>query len=163
MTWVLRLASFRRWKDKDAEKAAKDLELRDQEEGLSVFKVDDPEDADRIGVLFGMYRRTKPREVDYVLIPERCLASFRLVARPDPSLPAEMGALHYEIEGMREVEGASLALARAVLADDATQVKHLREAEVLSIAATLVDEDPARKAVLSEDWLRSLAEWKPAR
>jgi hypothetical protein len=74
-----------------------------------------------------------------------------------------MGALHYEIEGMREVEGASLALALAVLADGATQVKHLREAEVLSIAATLVDEDPARITDLSEEWRRSLAEWKPAR
>lgn len=161
MAWVLRIVSAGRWKGNDAAKVARDLELRKGETGLSVFWMDTPEDADRIGVLFGMYRRNKPREVDYVLIPERCLVAFRLVARPDRSLPPELADWHYEIEGMGDVEDASLVLARAILADDAKRVKHMREGEVLSLAARLVEEDPGRKDALTEEWRRALADWKP--
>ena len=82
MAWALRIGSVGRWRGQDAAKAAKDLELRPGEEGLSVFWVEVQEDADRIGVLFGMYRRNKPREVDYIPDP-------RALCRPlSPRRPA---------------------------------------------------------------------------
>ena len=160
MAWVLRIGRASRWKGKDAEQAAKDLEPREGETGLSTFWVDAPEDGDRIGVLFGMYCRDKPKEVDYVLFPERCVARFRLVPRPDPNLPPELSKHHHEIEGMRDVDAASLLLARAVLADGATRVKHLREGDVLRLASTIVEEDPRHTGAVSEEWRQALAEWK---
>lgn len=157
MWWVLRVGSYGRWKGGNAEKAAKDLELREGEDGLSVFRVDDPAEADRVGVQFGMYLRGKPKEVDYVLIPEDAIAApLRLAARPDPNLPAELGERHYEIEGLRE-EGAAVALARAALASTATRISHLRETEVLRVAAELVEEKPERASFLSQAWRETLA------
>lgn len=152
MWWVLRAAVFARWKGRDVEKAAKDLRLRDDEEGLSVYRVDDPAEADRVAVLFAMYARTAPGDCDYVLIPEGCVAPFRLVPKPDTRLPAELGRLHYEIEGLRDVEGASVALARAIFEDESSHPARLREAQVLAKAAELVGEQPERAAALEPDW-----------
>ncbi len=116
-----------------------------------------------IGALFRMYLSDRPREVDYVLIPEHCITPFVLVPRPDRSVPPDLGERHYEIEGMGDVEGASLVLARAILADDSMVVEHLREGDVVRLAVKLVADEPGRNAALTGEWRQALADWKPPR
>jgi hypothetical protein len=163
MWWLVRAAVFARWKAGDAEKAAKDLRLREDEQGLSVYRVDDRADAERVAVLFAMYARTAPGDCDYVLIPERCVAPFRVVPKPDESLPAWLGDRHYEIEGLRDVEGASVALARAIFADEESHPARLREAQVLVKAAELIEEQPDCASVLGPDWRNELDAYRKKR
>ena len=87
---------------------------------------------------------------------EGCVAPFRLVAKPDRDLPAELGDQHYEIEVLRGVEGAPVALARSILANPAMHLARLRDSQVLAMAAELVEENPERATALRPDWQSEL-------
>jgi hypothetical protein len=163
VAWLLRIGALRNWRDKNPERAARDLTLRLGETGLSVFRVEGPDDAEVVVTLASICHREKPREVEYVLIPEgalEALAMLRVSHRPNHEVPALLGNCHYEIEGMRELADAALVLARAVV--DVAQPNRLREREVISIASRLAEvpevleflNKPSR-----DEWRRVLEEW----
>jgi len=95
--WLLRIANRGRWSEKSAEdsnhvdQAAKDVSLRKNEQGLSVFEVEDSAEADWVATLIALTTRPgRPERIDYLLIPPDCFAALGLVILPvpDPALIA---------------------------------------------------------------------------
>jgi hypothetical protein len=92
---ILRVGRKGRWEGRrhdnalDVAEAAKDLQLRAGEAGLSVFEVEDADDAGRIALLYALYRRTlsagrRLDDVDYLLVPSDHFTRLGLTIRPVP-------------------------------------------------------------------------------
>jgi hypothetical protein len=154
----LRIGRQGRWTGKSPHdpghvaEAARDLALRPDEEGLTIFRALDAGEAMHLARVFALTCRDRPANLDYVLIPEDCLSDVRLsvVKKPDPNLHPYLSERHYEIVGT-DVE-TSRALAARIIAHAEHQVRRLKEGEIKQLAAGLVEEDPKLQHFLREGW-----------
>src|ERR1700737_4547657 len=102
----------------DIAKAAEDVDLRDGDDGLSVFAVADANEALQVAQFFGLNCRSRPQLLDYMLIPGACFANLGLRVTPTP-LPKQLHPFlsdrHHEVAGI--APEVSHQLARALLLD----------------------------------------------
>ncbi len=118
--WLLRGVRKARWADRDAddpahvEEAARDVSLRADEDGLSVFEVLDEEDGRRVATWLGVQKtlvRGRSVPLDYLLIPPDVFATLGLSVVPvsDPSLGPELSERHREVKGLTPASSQRLA------------------------------------------------------
>ncbi len=135
--------------DHDVGRAILDLKLRPHEEGLSVYRSDTEATGNDIGFLFATTVRRRPRDMDFVLIPDECLAEFTCAPTLSESGAPSLRALHHEIRGL-ELVADRRRLASAVLRHDNTKLVRIKERDVTARAKLLSTADEAYGALAGE-------------
>jgi hypothetical protein len=133
--------------------AAKDLLLREDETGLSVFRVADLGEADRVAKLFALTCRERPGPLDYVLLPPECFVPLHGVALlpvPDEQLHPYLSERHHEVRGL--TPDLSRQLAQVLLAAGGHQVHRLKERDLVEAARQLVAQDGSLSIYLIGEW-----------
>ncbi len=166
--WLWRVGRRARWQGATATnpeqvaEAAKDLCLREQETGLSVFRVADLGEADRVAKLFALTCRERPGRLDYVLIPLEALAPLhgvQLLPVPDPRLHPYLAERHHELQGLKP--DLSRQLAQVILAVGGHQIHRLKERDLVEAAGHLTRQDGTLKAYLLGEWTALLFSGPP--
>ena len=157
--WFWRVGRRPRWAETTSPttaqvaEATRDLLLREQEEGLSVFQVAGEAGAERVAVLFAVTCRERPAHVDYVLIPPKCFASLpsvHLIQVPDTQLHPDLSARHYEAGGL--TEELSKRLAEVILRHPGHQVHRLKDKNLCAMARRLVQANAILPTYLCGEW-----------
>lgn len=133
---LLRIGRRGRWTrsdtptEADVEKASQDLALRSDEEGLSVYRVNDAAQAKEIATVWALEHRERDDDADYILFDEaEAQPTHTLVAREDKGAQSPLlRAQHQELE--ERVEGAHLRLAARLLASPDLQVHRVSRHEI---------------------------------
>src|SRR5438876_11318372 len=82
---------------------AQDLQLRPDENGLSVFASKDNSEAELIGQLFAFTCMRRPQDLDYLLIPPECFGAVGLSVSPVPqpeTFHPFLSDRHHEVYGL---------------------------------------------------------------
>jgi hypothetical protein len=133
--WLLRIANLGRWSNKSPEvghhvaQAARDVSLRKNEKGLSVFEVGDAAEADWVATLFALSARPgRLEKIDYLLMTPECFAALGLaiLPTPDPGLIEELSSRHREVRGLDQPDAAKV-LTKQILEDDRCQIIRITE------------------------------------
>ncbi|MBI2566874.1 MAG: hypothetical protein HYV63_07585 [Candidatus Schekmanbacteria bacterium] len=136
----------------DVAAVAKDLFRRRGERGQSVFRVQNRDEADTAAVIFAITCRPDPADVDYVLIPDECLAPLRLEIRAEPStaLHPFLGERHFEIVDLADDRVEDFA--RYVLADARYEALRINERSLVEKARDMLAKLPDLTGFLGLDW-----------
>ena len=156
--WMLRIGKLSRWDGKDTNSdhdlsdAALDLTRRAGEDGLSLFRVADENEANRVAALFASTLSGRPDKVDYVLFPESCLGIAGLAAQPVPNAAAVpyLSDRHCEIIGIDRPD--STALARAILNDPEHRVIRASKSTLIATMRETIAADPSMADRLLTGW-----------
>jgi hypothetical protein len=149
----------RRWsferdaaRPEDVVEAAKDLQLDENEEGLSVYRVEGEGEALEVALHFALTLRPKLQPMDYVAFPSELASDLGLtVSRvPRADLVPYLGERHYEIAGLT-AEGR-LRLAEAILRHSGRHVNRVRESDLPRLGAELCRRDPELRKYLKGIW-----------
>jgi hypothetical protein len=91
--YLLRVGRLRRWssdrdprRPEDVAEAVRDLNLDVGEVGLSVFRVEERDEAREVAVRFALTCRARPQHVDFVVFPSELASDLGLVVAHVPSL-----------------------------------------------------------------------------
>jgi hypothetical protein len=138
-------------------KAAVDLELRPDEEGLSVFRVEGEDDSREVAVRFALNCRKDHGPVDYLVFPSELAERLGLavVYLPREDLDPRLSARHYEILGL--TPELTMRLAAAILSDDGRQVGRVQKGDLIRLGAEICRRDPQLRSYLKGDWAARLA------
>lgn len=132
----------------DVEAAATDLKPRDGED-LSVYRTESDATTERVAVLFAATVRLRPKDLEYVLIPDECLAGFQHERTSSEDGAEELRARHHEILGLRDAS-RRLDLAASVLAHPETRVTRVSEETLVNAARGLCTDARVRSALVGE-------------
>lgn len=112
------------------EQAALDLSLGPDEAGLSVYRVNDAEEAKAVATSWALEHRDRDDHADYVLFDEsEAEGTHTLVAKEDPDArDLRLRTLHHELEE-RQV-GAHRVLAARLLASATLQLHRILKTEI---------------------------------
>jgi len=101
--------------------------LTDSIDRLSVYRVENCQEADRIITLYAMSGKDQPEQVDYILIPDGALIALGIAPAPIPGdiNHAFLTSRHYEITGLTD-QATRGALAVAIRDHAETAGKRLR-------------------------------------
>jgi hypothetical protein len=161
---LLRIGTRSRWvPDRAANapdhvaQAAVDLELRPDEDGLSVFRVEGEDDSREVAVRFALTCRKDRGPVDYLVFPSELAERLGLAVAyvPHPDLDPRLSARHYEILGL--TPELTLRLAAAILADAGRCVGRVQKGELIRLGAEICRRDPELQRYLKGDWATKLA------
>jgi len=138
-------------------KAAIDLELRPDEDGLSVFRVVGEDDSREMAVRFALTCRKDRGPIDYLVFPSELAERLGLAVAhvPRGDLDPRLSARHYEIFGL--TPELTLRLAAAILADAGRCVGRVQKGELLHLGAEICRRDPELLSYLKGDWATRLA------
>lgn len=156
--WMMHIERELRRRDTSAEsvaRAARDLTPRADEIGLSVYKTNTEERAGRMALLFATTVRDRPRQLDYVLIPEQCMDGLEYTHSPSSIGAPELAEQHHEILGLHDREKRE-SLARRILSDDQSAFVRVREITLVTGASTLCKAEPDFRNIFSASWLNCL-------
>lgn len=138
----------------DVGRAVRDLTPRSGE-NLSVYQASAIEVGSDIAFLYAVTVRPRPRDMDFILIPDESLAGFTCVSTPSFVGAPSLRELHHEIHGL-EIVARRQQLAIAVLQHAQTAVVRIRERELVQRARALPPRDEAR-TFLAGEWPAILA------
>ncbi len=159
-SWTIFIAKAKARRSRDAaleddvRLAARDLTLRDDEDGLSVYRVDEIENAGRVAVMYAVTVWNRPDSIEYVLIPDRCLEGYECVPTPSADGALQLRELHHEIFGLRDAAKRD-ELARRVLSERPHETKlvdRIREQAVIETGRELSDSDDDVREHLAGEW-----------
>lgn len=152
--WTLFVNKARRMRDPsvqaDVESAARDLTPRSGE-NLSVYRGARGELEEEASVLYAVTIRDRPRDMEYVLIPDDCLNDYTCVKTPSEHGAPHLRERHYEIMDLQESERRE-ELARRVLAHARTVVDRIPESALIARARALCKGDPTLREALLGVW-----------
>lgn len=155
---LVRIGSKSRWSttEPSSERAAKDLSLRTDEEGLSVYKVDSIENARDIAKLFAPTARKSVGKIDFVLFDESLVAAIEGLGlrKTECDLHPELSEAHHEIVGLDDQKAC--ALATAVLSSSFC-AERISESEVIESLRSRMRRDDDFKDYVHEDWISRAA------
>lgn len=87
----LRIAKKQRWeldnetgKLPTVEEAVKDLKLRPEEKGLSLYRLHNKDEADELACIYSVTLRDNPAHFEYVLFPDDILLGYQVAPVPVP-------------------------------------------------------------------------------
>jgi hypothetical protein len=160
MLWWRAVVSHARWNmgvepSPDlVEQCARSLELRGEEEGLSVYRAEGLDQAAKIAHYFALTLTLKsPDNQDYILIPDSSLqaASIGLpVHVPDPNSHSFLRDLHHEVFGLTLERSRNLAA--AILADPGRHACRAKRAEIEAAAKDYLKSDHELRDCLTTKW-----------
>jgi hypothetical protein len=138
-------------------KAAVDLELRPDEDGLSVFRVEGEDDSREVAVRFALNCRNDRGPIDYLVFPSELAERLGLAVAsvPREDLDPRLSARHYEILGL--TPELTLRLATAILADANRRVGRVQKGDLIRLGAAICRRDPQLQSYLKGDWATRLA------
>jgi hypothetical protein len=161
---LLRIGIRSRWAaDRTADepdhvaRAAVDLELRPDEDGLSVFRVEGGDDSREVAVRFALNCRDDRGPIDYLVFPSELVERLGLVVAsfPREDLDSRLSERHYEILGL--TPELTIRLAAAILADTGRHVERVQKGDVIRLAVEICRRDPELQDRLKGDWATKLA------
>lgn len=143
----------------DAGKAASGLADRGGGK-TSVYRVESEGVADRVATLYAMSGKMKPEDIDYVLIPEDCLAALGIPAAADPGDIQHplLRQTHYELDGLQD-EIKRRDLAEAIRNHPAFSGKRLRPTQLIELARAEVRD--AQTADQAKSLIDGKSRWLP--
>jgi hypothetical protein len=153
---LVRIGRKGRWlgSDSSADTAVKDLGLRPDELGLSVYRVDNMHDAINIAKVHAPTARKKVDKIDFILFDENILGAIyglELIKTPS-SLHPQLSEVHHEILGL-DPERAQL-LAEAILGSPFCAERISADDLIESVRSRIADDD-AFKSYIYDDWYSS--------
>jgi hypothetical protein len=163
--YLLRVGRQRRWsferdatRREDVAEAALDLQLDEDEEGLSVYRVEGEGEVLDVAVRFALTLRSKPQPMDYVVFPSELASDLGLTVShvPRPDLDPFLNERHHEIVGLSA--DSRLRLAEAILSHPGRRVDRLREKDLPRLGAELCRRDPQLRRYLKGVWSTLLDE-----
>lgn len=99
----LRIAKAQRWQSDESanlptvESAIRDLKLRPEENGLSLYRLHKEDEADQLACVYSLTLRDNPAHFEYVLFPAEVLSGYSVNPVPLPEHPQFLSQRHYEI------------------------------------------------------------------
>jgi hypothetical protein len=166
--YLLRVGRQRRWgferdasNPDDVAEASLDLQLAVDEDGLSVYRVEDETESLEVAVRWALTCRSKPQPMDYVVFPSELASDLGLTVAQTSreELDPFLNARHYEITGLTPELGRRLA--QAILGHAGRRVVRVKEKDLPSLGAEICRGDSELKKYLKREWAIMLGE--PAR
>lgn len=138
------------------DRAIKDLSLRTDEEGLSVYKVDSIDNAREIAKLFAPTARKSASKIDFILFDESLVTAVEGLGlrKTECDLHPELSEAHHEIVGLDDQK--SCALATAILSGSFL-AERISESEVIESLRSRMQRDDDFKDYVYEDWISRAA------
>lgn len=150
---LVRIGRKSRWSSTEpsVEEAVKDLSLRPEEKGLSVYKVDNIDLAKDVAKLFAPTARKSVDKIDFILFDESLVSSVEGLAldKTGCELHPELAVLHYEIVGLDEQK--TRLLATAILSSP-FNVERITEGDLIRAVRSRMEQDKRFKAYIYEEW-----------
>ena len=142
--------------DPSVERAVKDLSLRTDEEGLSVYKVNSIDNARNIAKLFAPTARKSVDKIDFILFDESLVTTIEGLdlRKTECDLHPELSEAHHEIVGLDDQKAC--ALASAVLSSSFC-AERISESEVIESLRSRMQHDDQFKDYVYEDWISRAA------
>jgi len=151
---LVRIGSRGRWSatEPSIERAVKDLGLRPDEKGLSVYRVDGLDAAKNVAKLFAPTARQNVGLIDFVLFDEDIVSSIDglKLRKTGCALHPELSDMHREIIGLDPEK--SKQLATAILASSFS-VERISENDLIESVRARVSHDQGFRNYIYEDWL----------
>jgi hypothetical protein len=155
---ILRKIRYGRWNGEEInyEEACEDFALRPGKDdtGLSVYKVQDEDEARKLGTIFAATLRDKPDNCDYLLVSEEFFRNCSLIPRPNDSHHSFLSERHYEISDVSNEDLRNLVKELIEYADK--KAVRIPRRELEQKVLSLLDEEPLLKERLSSRWLKAL-------
>ena len=128
-----------------------DVALRPNEEGLSLYAAIDHSEANNVAHYFALTQMGYDK-LDYLLIPDGTWDAFgfRPELVPCTNIPPYLSTRHYEVRGLTET--LTTRLAEIILGDASRQACRAKRGDVLRVAPTYLDAEPALRQFLHEEW-----------
>lgn len=161
----LRIVSAKRWQHDEetnnsptAQDAVKDLKVRPDENGLSLYKLQQESEAEELACVYSLVLRDNPKHFEYVLFPASVLSGYRVDLMPVINHPRFLSERHYEIPNPSEEQ--LLHLAECILASPSKKVARIMKQQIVDYAVQhgLLETEEFRDRV-GERW-RKLIEKK---
>jgi hypothetical protein len=136
--FFLRIGKAQRWEQNETgelptvEEAAKDLELRPQERGLSIYRLDHKDEITDLAALYSLTLRDNPAHFECVIFPASLLLDYRIEAVPEPKHLSFLSDRHHEI--LDSSEQTPLQLAELILNSPDKKVQRIRRQEIVDFA-----------------------------
>jgi hypothetical protein len=158
MWWWRKVGSLRRWAEHvvaeldQVREAARDLQLRPGEAGLSVFAVEDAADGLQVAQYFAWTLLPKADQVTYLLIPEDTFRGIGRSPEPDPEVQLHpfLRERHYQVSGLTDELAEQMT--RNILSSPERQVYRLTKRELRAALVEGVARDPRLREYLTAAW-----------
>jgi hypothetical protein len=151
---LVRIGSRGRWSatEPSIERAVKDLGLRPDEIGLSVYRVDSLDTAKNVAKLFAPTARQNVGRIDFVLFDENIVSAVDglELRKTGCALHPDLSDMHLEIIGLDPEK--SKQLATAILASSFS-VERISENELIESVRAKMSNDEDFRNYVYEDWL----------
>jgi hypothetical protein len=151
---LVRIGSQSRWSTSEPsiERAVKDLRLRPEEEGLSVYKVDSIESARSVAKLFAPTARKSVSKIDFIVFDDSLVPAIEglTLRKTGCDLHPELSGLHHEIVGLDDQNSCSLA---AAILSSSFSAERVSESELIESVRCRTKQDDQFKAYVHEDWI----------
>lgn len=155
----LRFGKKSRWDKRDhsepsdVETAMEDLSPRDDDEDVSVYRVETLDEAKTVAMVFAL-TRGGPRRLDAVLLPEPAFSLDDVAKRAAPELVAFLSERHYELLGLGDAANRANAAQRCLKLG--VQVLRVQKGDVAKqYALLLTDIEVASK--VEQGWAEYVA------
>jgi len=139
----------------DLLKAMRDLM---DEAGLSVFRVDGDEEAERVSVLWAPTSWDRPQGISYLLLTDDCFRQHGLtpLPKPDDEIHSFLSERHYEVCGVDERKARAIAETIVEASQGTPPVKSMTEDVLCRRAKDLAQVDPGFRRRIKENWLDAM-------
>ncbi len=159
----LRVVDRAKWKDRSpndplsVELASSNLAPK---QGLSVFQVDNRDDAKRIALLYAITERAHRNTIDYLVFPDTLALGRGLTFKSSRgALHPILASKHHDVMGL-ENEDVRLKLAEDLLRalqQGTCEVNRLTQGMIRKEVPSLVAADPSLLDYKGQEWLREFA------
>lgn len=135
--WFLRIAKAQRWQQNETgtsptvEDAVKDIMLREDEKGLSLYRLNNGREVDKLACVFSLTLRDNPKHFECVIFPESLLSGYQVNAAPVREHPQFLSERHYEI--LEPSETQLLELAERILNSPDKQVLRIKKQQIVDL------------------------------
>ncbi len=151
---LVRIGTQSRWSTSEPsiERAVKDLRLRPDEEGLSVYKVDNIKSARNVAKLFAPTARKSVSKIDFIVFDDSLVTVIEglTLRKTGCNLHPELSDLHHEIIGLNDQRSCSLA---AAILSSSFSAERVSEGEVIESVRHRIKQDDRFKGYVHEDWI----------
>jgi hypothetical protein len=137
--FFLRIGKANRWEQSDeadtpptAEQAVKDLTLRLNEKGLSLYRICNDQEVKELACIFSLTLRDNPTHFEYVLFPSSVLSDYRVGSKPVSEHHSFLSERHYEIPEPSTEQ--LLRLAQHILGSPAKRVGRMKRPHIVAFA-----------------------------
>lgn len=136
--FFLRIGKASRWEQSETgelpavEEAAKDLELRPQEQGLSIYRLDHEGEIMNLATVYSLTLRDNPAHFECVIFPASLLSGYIIDAVPEPSHLPFLSDRHHEI--LNSSKQTPSQLAELILNSPDKKVQRVKRQEIVDFA-----------------------------